>query len=143
MLNMGKFALQLTHIMLLTDSNSNCNKSNHQHYLFISLWTTPAWYSILRCIFGMFNWHISKISQCYFVLDCIVLIGIISGIFSSCVPTIFDFFYEISSNPTPIPTTATLFRGTYFPLIDKVTATHYCQERGSSLLLLYINMRIA
>ena len=94
MLNMGKFALQLTHIMLLTDSNSNCNKSNHQHYLFISLWTTPAWYSILRCIFGMFNWHISKISQCYFVLDCIVLIGIISGIFSSCVPTIFDFFLK-------------------------------------------------
>ena len=25
----------------------------------------------------------------------------------------------LSSNPTPIPTTATLFRGTYFPLIDK------------------------
>ena len=27
-------------------------------------------------------------------------------------------FLKIPSNPTPIPTTATLFRGTYFPLIS-------------------------
>ncbi len=35
-------------------------------------------------------------------------------------------FLKIPSNPTPIPTTATLFRGTYFPLI----LTRICANTG-------------